>query len=77
MSKYDVKNDYDLESQKDITLTSYNRSLVEDLGSYKGTINDKEIKKNGNDFDGRLTSDIKREKPDFVQSNGNGGESFF
>lgn len=78
MSKYDINNGYDLESQKDVTLTSYNRSLVDDLGSYKGNISDKGIKSNGNDFDGRLTaSDVTLEKSGAIQPNNGHCESPF
>ncbi|XP_014215254.1 sodium-independent sulfate anion transporter-like [Copidosoma floridanum] len=66
MSKYEVKEGCDLEAQRDVTLTSYNRSLVDDLGLFK------EI--NGKSSDDRLNGmDIGRDKLDEVQGSGVAG----
>lgn len=51
MSRYDVKDKYDVESQRDIKLTSYNTSSNDDLGRFRGTNNNGSI---STELNGRL-----------------------
>ena len=77
--KYDVKDDYDLESQRDVTLTSYtSRSPVDELGLIKGS--GVESKGVASEIDGRLAivDAGQLQKPDVVQQpNGTGELSYW
>ncbi|KAL7303387.1 hypothetical protein TKK_0004572 [Trichogramma kaykai] len=54
MSKYDIKESYDVESGKDVRLTSYNKSPMDDYGKNFVHKNERNV----------------AEKPDVVQPNG-------
>ncbi|XP_014238195.1 sodium-independent sulfate anion transporter-like [Trichogramma pretiosum] len=54
MSKYDIKESYDVESGKDVRLTSYNKSPMDDYGKNFVNKNERNV----------------AEKPDVVQPNG-------
>ncbi|KAJ8678531.1 hypothetical protein QAD02_014318 [Eretmocerus hayati] len=67
MTKYSVTDDHDVESQKDVKLTAYNRSFVDGLGPFREIID-----RNSSDaFGGKHTGlDATLKKPDVVQTNG-------
>ncbi|XP_058790462.1 sodium-independent sulfate anion transporter-like [Phymastichus coffea] len=53
MSRYDVKDEYDVESQRDIKLTSYNVACNDELGRFRGTNNNGSVP---TELNGRLTN---------------------
>jgi hypothetical protein len=69
MSRYDVKDECDMESQRDVTLTSYNKSPVDDVGILKN-VNITSLTTNSNNTDGRLMNlDILQDKTNVMQVN--------
>ena len=78
MSKYDIKDDLNLRSNRDVMLTSFNISSMEDYNVKNSNLNSKNIiTLNSDDIEGRLTNiEVIGKKPDVIQANGNGEFDF-